>query len=253
MTNDEKKISTQVLEQIKQEEVKPKPRWTFLLKDWVLWGTGAIAILLGALSLSVIFFVVKTNDWDIYHHITAQPFGFVLESMPYLWLIVLGLFIFIAQYQMHHTNNGYRYPLSAVVLVLIGISAIGGILFSRFGLGKVIHESLEGRSPLYRQLASPKTQRWAKPMDGRLAGEVLSIESDEFMLLDINDQEWEVYLPEEPLFHEYLPEVGERVRVLGEEFGSFTFKAKQILPWEMMRPGELPMREQLETKLRPPA
>ena len=39
-----------LLDKIKTRHLAPKPRWRFLLSDYAVWGTGALALVIGGVS-----------------------------------------------------------------------------------------------------------------------------------------------------------------------------------------------------------
>ena len=55
-------ISKQVLEKIKDKKIKPKSKWEFLLKDYVWWFLGILALNIGGLAFSVIIYFLVNND-----------------------------------------------------------------------------------------------------------------------------------------------------------------------------------------------
>ena len=84
-------ISRDVLKTIEEKHIKPKPRWTFLLKDYAIWILGAFSLIVGSLAFSVIIYMLKNNDWEVYRHLSGSLPGFVVITMPYFWLIFLAI------------------------------------------------------------------------------------------------------------------------------------------------------------------
>jgi hypothetical protein len=245
----EKELSKKVLESIEEKQIKPKARWAFLLKEYLLWGLAFATMIVGALAFSIIFAQLFNNDWDLYRRISGSLPGFIIMSLPYVWIILLALFLLLGNYQIRHTKHAYKYPVYSITLLLVGLSSLLGILFYNIGYGKAVNEHLSRRSELYRRFADPRQQRWGNPEQGMLAGRVEEgVSGASFILIDPKMKEWEVRLPDEPLFREYIPKIGERVRVLGEVEEPFIFAAKQVLPWDLQK-SPLKKREDLsETK-----
>jgi hypothetical protein len=235
MNEEKPQLSDSILQKIEDGAIQPKSKWSFLLKEYSLWGLGLLSILIGSLAVSIIYFLLRNNDWDIYEQLTDEPLGFVLGSMPYIWLIILAGFILLAHYQVQHTKHGYKYPLSAMILFIVGASTFGGAVLAKAGMGKIVHTQLSEHSLLYREHVDPKFKRWAHPGEGRLAGEVKELEEQSLKLEDDTGKSWDVLFPTEPLLHEFIPELGERIRVLGDPIDEETIQAKQILPWDIDR------------------
>src|SRR5665648_1197459 len=82
-----KNISNEVLKKIKDNNIKPKPRWYFITKNYFIWLIFGISIILGSFAFSMVLFIIKQLDWDIYHYIGESFLKTVFVSLPYLWLI----------------------------------------------------------------------------------------------------------------------------------------------------------------------
>ena len=81
----EENIAKKVLEQIKSKGILPKPRWRFLLKDYLIWLFFGLTIIVGSLASSIIIFMVRSNDWDLYNRLHLP---FFLKTLPYFWIII---------------------------------------------------------------------------------------------------------------------------------------------------------------------
>jgi len=92
----DKNISQKVLEAIKNQKIVPKPKWTFLLKENLMWAFGIASLIVGGLAFAVIIHMVRNNDWDVYQDISGGLLQFILLTLPYFWIVFLALFIFIA-------------------------------------------------------------------------------------------------------------------------------------------------------------
>lgn len=246
----EQRLSDSVLQIIEQKEIKPKSKWSFLLKNWVIWIVGILAVLIGALAISIVIAVLRSNDWDIYREFGQSLPRFFLSTMPYLWLIILGLFILIANYQIQHTKHGYRYPILVIALILIGVSAVLGTLFYGVGVGHALNHRLNEESPLYRQFVDKKADRWAHPEAGFLFGEVQDIvDNSEFAVRDFDGKKWNVTdntVSENPRIK---IEEGIRLRLIGEKTGDAEFEAKRILPWDIREKGKQRLQQHIRDKI----
>ena len=75
-----KSISKKILQKIRKEQIKPKPKWEFLLKNYVFWGAFILSIIVGGLASSVAIFRLVNNDWDIMHKLGHHPIFFGLKT-----------------------------------------------------------------------------------------------------------------------------------------------------------------------------
>src|SRR3990167_8003529 len=99
-----KNLIDQTLEKIKSEDIKPTARWRFLLKNYLVWFTAALTLVLGSLAVPVVIHMLTTNDWEIYAYTNVSPAQLVLLSLPYFWLLFLALFVGAAYYNIRRTK-----------------------------------------------------------------------------------------------------------------------------------------------------
>lgn len=252
MSEEKHNLQDTILQKIEDDAIQPKSKWSFLLKEYLIWVLGGLSIVIGSLSVSIIYFIIRNSDWDIYEHLTESGVGFFISSIPYLWLLVLAGFIWLAHYQVKHTKHGYKYPILALLLFVIGASTFGGAVLTKANVGRFVHAQLNEYSEFYRDHADPKMRRWRHPMKGRVAGIVEHIDDDYLELEDDDDREWKVLLPQNPIFNEYQPDEDERIRVFGKLIDEDTIEAKQILPWDLSDEWIEQLRKQdRETKPKP--
>src|SRR3989339_797248 len=98
----ENNIPNQVLEKIKN--IKPTPRWQFLLRDYS---------------------VLK----------------FLLITLPYFWLVFLLLFLLAAYYNFKNTKQGYKFPFYKISLISILSSMLIGVFLYNLGIAQAIEDS----------------------------------------------------------------------------------------------------------------
>lgn len=225
-------ITDNVLEEIK-EKLTPKPKWHFLLKNYVFWLFLIFAIFIGALAVTVMLFMLLDYDWDIFEYLERNFFTHVFFSFPYFWLAVLMLFLAIAYYGFRHTRRGYRYEISKVVIGgLLASFGIGGILFW-YGLDSEIHEMFSKQVPFYNNLVYTKEDIWRFPDKGLLGGEIIGIKDREnFELRDFDGKTWQIQggvidWPDDFIFLK-----GARIKLIGERRGEHTFFVKIVKPWD---------------------
>ena len=237
-----KDLSKEVLKKIKDKDLKPAPRWKFLLKKSFLWGALYFSLLIGGIATSIIIFMLLTNDWDVYRSVDSSFLEFLLKTMPYFWIGIFALFIFIAYYNFKKTSKGYKYKFSIIAAASIAVCLIvGGLLFS-FGLAKRIENSILNTVPYYHQLSdTPRMKMWSQPEKGLLGGKIIKPpKKDLIEIMDFENKKWEVIPPEEmkkPLKKDML------IQAIGEKLDEGTFKAQNIRPWERN------LRETIKKKL----
>lgn len=214
------------MDKIKEKKVRPKARWRFLLKNYVIWSLGVLALLSGGLAFSLVIYLMWHQDWGIYQEITDSFWKFALLAMPYFWIIILVLFITAVNYNFKHTKKGYRYPLALIVALSVVASSVLGAIFFRAGAGRAIDDYLGERAPFYTEIFNRRPRLWVQPEDGRLAGLIISREAEEaYNLIDRERREWLIIEVEEPV------EIGRPVRIVGEQTGPNIFRAETVMPF----------------------
>lgn len=220
-------------EKIKEDKIAPKPRWHFLLKDYVVLAAGALALLIGAAAVSVMIYLLKNNGWELREETHKSVIEFFLLTLPYFWIIFLGIFVFILYYNLKHTKKGYRYPVWLIALAGVLASIILGSVFYLFGLGKKIDNILGRSAPLYEKVMNRQLSFWFNPKEGRLAGIIASqVVDGNFYIVDLDGNAWQILIrgaSADPHFPDFL-KAGEPVNLIGQIIKDNKFRADFIRP-----------------------
>jgi uncharacterized membrane protein len=235
MISDEK-FGQELLEKIKTKHLEPKPKWQFLLKNYTIWTTGILSLILGAVSMSLIFYMLRYNEINVYKRLGGQLWGKLLLIIPIFWIICLIIFILIVLYNFKHTKTGYRHSLTTIMTAIISASIIlGGIMYG-LGMGKIIDDVLGRHAPFYDRLINPQIDFWSQPESGRLTGIIVEkINEEEYRLIDKNRVEWQVSTKKIESEIKINIALNRPARFLGEIEEDHKFIAFQILP--TMPPG----------------
>ncbi|MFA5052329.1 MAG: hypothetical protein WC544_04720 [Patescibacteria group bacterium] len=231
-------LSQNILEKIKQEKVKPIPRWEFLLKDWVIWTGFGVSVLIGSVAYCVALFMLTTQDWDLYRYVGSNPIIDALSGLPYIWLVALILFMSLAYYNFRHTQSGYRYRTYGIVLMGIGASIVIGSILHVSGFGDYVDNALASNLPMYRQLTPDRQSTWTQPEKGLLAGKIIGLNSADIYAVSIKDfrgQMWVINVQEAVIDPRATITDGEYIKIIGRKIDSYQFIASQIMPWQMSR------------------
>jgi len=81
-------LSKNVLEQIREEHLKPKPRWEFIMKNYFFWLFFALFAIAGSIAVSVTIFMITDHDW-ISINISTK----VLPNFCFSVCLTFGLFL----------------------------------------------------------------------------------------------------------------------------------------------------------------
>lgn len=245
---EDKKFDEKFLKSIKEKKITPTPRWHFRLKEYVIWGTGIIFLLVGAVSISLIIHMVRLSSFEVYRKTAQGPFEFFFLIVPIFWLVLLIVFTLVVYFDYKKTKNAYRHsPL--VIIAVVALSSLGlGSIFSNAGLGERIDDAIGRRAPenFYRQVINPHMEYWSHPEEGRLMGLVIAENNEsEYGVLDARKKEWILVIEKGNAGRDVLI-VGRPVRAIGEKISDNEFVAKEIFSMPagrgfMMKIGGMPM------------
>lgn len=229
-----KNISNEVLKKIKDNNIKPKPRWYFITKNYFIWLLFGISIILGSFAFSMVLFITKQLDWDIYHYIGESFLKTVFVSLPYLWLIFLILFIGVAYYNFIHTKRGYRFKFISILLISLIISVTLGTGLYFNGFSERLENVFSEKIPYYNRLVYTCEKQWMQPERGLLAGTIMKIELPEnnFILKDLNNNKWKIKANRAIWKGKLTPTPGLKIKLIGKLMDDNTFEATEIRTWQ---------------------
>lgn len=222
-----------VLARIEREKVVPRPRLTFLLRDSVVWGLWGLSVAVGAAAVAAALFAFANAGFS-YHAATHDSlFEFLVDVLPWVWLLALAAFVALSYYNFRHTRRGYRHSLLAVLGGSVAASVLlGGVLYAT-GLGETFEERLGRHLPFGQPVFMRQQAFWNNPERGLLAGEVVRVDvaQGEFTLAVFNDGEWVVRT--EDLHEPDLKALASfpRVRVAGVLVEEKVFHGCMVFPW----------------------
>jgi len=219
-------ISKKIEEKIK--DLSPKPKWNFVLKDYLIWGVGIVAVLIGALAFSVIIYMVLNSGWDLYSYMDGSFFSFVLVALPYFWIFIMLLLGVVAYYEFKHTKSGYKFQVWQMVLTLLVASFLIGSVLYGAGMGEVMDEVFSQRVPAYRQLISRHRDFLNQPEKGLLSGVVIEIDNYILVLQGFDGQIWKM---EYPPHLGMMPPLGSKIWIMGAKTATSSFEIQTIKPF----------------------
>ena len=71
-------IENKVMDRLASETVTPKPRYSFIIREFIIVILCLFGLILGSLTASVIIFLIQNNDWDVYTNINDNILEFTL-------------------------------------------------------------------------------------------------------------------------------------------------------------------------------
>ncbi len=147
-------FSEHIVKEIAERGATPKPRWHFLLKRSVFWTLAGLSVAIGGIAVSVAIYVFFDNDGlgTLGSPALQDTLRDFAQSIPYIWLLVLGLFTASAYLGFRQTRKGYRYATAMVVGAAIILSLVFGFLLDTLDFGQTIHKYLLSNTTVYDML-----------------------------------------------------------------------------------------------------
>lgn len=229
------KISFKNIEnKIVEREIVPIPRWHFLLKRRVFWLIASASVLLGGIAVAIITFVFFDHDFEARNYINQSLVDDILLTIPYIWLVILSLLVFITRISFRHTKNGYRHGIFKVVGITLVLSILLGLILNAFDLGGTINEYFNETIPYYDSLVYTSKDAWSQPEKGLLGGVVISIvDNDNIVLNDFKHNEWKINLTERQTGDASTNlQIGDVIKIVGKDVGGGVFQAEQVFVWQ---------------------
>lgn len=224
----EKDLSESILSKIKEEKIRPKSRWQFVLQDYVVWFVFFVSLFLGSVSVAVTLYLLQINDWGAYAVVTPNFFTFILLTLPYFWLIVFPVFIWISYRYFQHTKTGYRLEFVRIVVFNLGASCILGVSFYAVGIGRFADNVFVKRAPFYGQMMMEREKIWHNPEKGAVAGKIGEVEEGEyFELVGMRGEKLIIKYSSAEIVGGVEVEEGEMVKVFGKMNDEY-FSAKEV-------------------------
>lgn len=231
-------ISKNVLEKIDKKEIKPRPKWQFILSHVLLWAVFGVSIILGSIATGLVLAKLFANDWTLVPKLPGGPVRGFLLVLPYLWIGVMILMIFITSQVFTKTKKGYKYhPWIIVVLSILVSIAIGSILFAT-KTADYVENSMRTHLKPYEQYQELREKVWHAPDNGVLPGKIVRISSDKLIILnDLTGKKWNVDIADAMYPHHMELEEGEDIIAVGDKTSENEFKADILKPASPLKEG----------------
>jgi uncharacterized membrane protein len=232
-TLDHNKFGESILQKIKADNIAPKPKWVFRLKDSLVWILGILSLLLGAIATSLVVYFSENESLPTYRRAGGGLIKSLLMVIPVFWLVCLLLFGVSVYYYIRHTKKGYKYSNWHIFLMISVFTVFIAAMFSVSRLNEKIEEVVSRRAPYYDTFINPNLNFWSNPEEGRLSGMVIEkISDDHYLLVNKSQEAWTVVKTIKTAEDDLQLE--RPVRLIGEKTGDREFIIKEVLP---MGPG----------------
>lgn len=235
--------SDSIITTIKEKNIRPKSRIYFMVTHAALWVPGVMVTLLGAFAVAGIIFAVTHVGYEYREFVYPTEKDFVLAAIPYIWVISYIFFALLIVHALRTTHSGYRLSLPVILLSSVSVSVLLGA--GIYAADSVLNVDKVVRYPVHMR----EQKNWNSPLQGRLAGEILSQEMEILILLDKEGNAWTVDIS--GLGTTTLPfiAVGKSIRIVGKNTEGYQFVACAVFPWDI---GMFPRQEKRPGEIYPP-
>ena len=227
-------ISDKILQTIKEKHIIPTSRFKVALKNYFWAVLAFFMVVFGSLAFSVLIFYLKNEDWELYSRAGFSKLNFTLLAIPYFWVLLSLLFIFLAYYNFRHMKFAYRRRFSVIILAYFSISLFLGSAAYFFGAGSQIEGLFFNNNIVfYGNLVQKRQEMWNRPERGLVAGQIIFVDlnNNELQLLDPVEKVWFV-----DISHTRIPpfvnlNFSQRIRVIGKIISEDKIEAEMIKPF----------------------
>jgi len=223
--------SDKLIGKIKEKDLKPLPRWQFLMKDSIMWTLFIFSTLFGALAFSIILYAIQQVDFNLFGHMTHSGYELLLSLVPLIWIIFLIVSIFLIIISIKNSRKGYKFSPLTILGLGTALSILLGTLFFITGGGKWLEHAFAQKITQYDSIEDRKIEVWSVPEDGTLSGKILSVTDESFELEDFKGKLWIVDFSEADLVPAVELIDGEKIKMTGIMLSDNKFKADKIRPW----------------------
>jgi hypothetical protein len=215
----------QIIQKIKNENLKPISRYIFLLRRVLVWFLLLLSTIFGAYAFAFFFLKTLYIDFDNWEYFADSYDMFLIENIPIIWVLLFVISLTLMFYLFKKTNRGYKHSILFIATISLSVSFLLGILLSKTFYGNILMERFENERVI----------GWTNPKSGRLSGEVLFTDDKYILIRDIQDDIWNVdtsYLLDNS---KYVLLNSQMISIIGRYDYENNFTACQIMPFNMNR------------------
>ncbi len=226
-------LTSQILQKIESESVTPRAKWVYSTQEYLLWLLWFVTVLLGAISVAVTSFVFSHQRFALYELTHDNFVTFAVDVLPLLWLLLFGVMVVFAVFNMRHTRRGYRYPLWQILGSSVVLSLALGALLHLAGAGFSLDKKMGALARGYASQEKLELKWWQDPRSGRLVGSAMYVReggATDIRFIDFEGVAWQLELDELHEEEVRLLTEGKQVRIFGVSDGG-VFHACGAMPW----------------------
>jgi len=223
--------SEKLINKMKNQNLKPIPKWRFTMKGMAIGFTIFISVILGGLAFSIILFSIQQLGFDLIVHMSHSKIEFLLGLLPFLWIVTLIIFLILGIISIKHSRKGYKLSPSKLLIINSAFSILLGTLFFIGGGAQWLENKFAVKMEFYKSVQENKINMWSMPEDGFLSGTIELVNDNTLQLIDFDNQSWIIDYQEAHIPPAVLLEEGEVIKLRGKMNSSNNFHAEEVRPW----------------------
>ena len=227
-----KNLIQDTLNKIKKEHIAPEPRWKFLARKFSAWAMLGLMMLLGAVSISVAYYLLSQLDWNMPEAMHQNYFAYGLSVFPYFWAALIGIIIGASFLGVRKTETGYRFSWVKIIFITSISILLIGFFMSTVGFGRRLNGMMMRDLPYYAKHTVTRETQWMQPEKGFLAGTISTVSNDAVVINDLNGLDWNIQLSDKTVVRPSVDLLrGQMIKIIGIKQGARDFVALDIRPW----------------------
>lgn len=228
------KLSNKIINKINSDNIKPIPKWKFMLHDTFIWTISILSAIIGGIGLSIIIFLISNNDILNTNFNGLTLFQGIILLIPFFWIFITLFFIFLSYYNFKHTNEGYKWNVFKMLGISLMFSIIIGLILYFSNISLYLNNLFEKHIPYYTEIADTRNKLWNRPEFGYLSGTIESVNTDNKVIkvIDFNNNIWIVNYTNAFIRHSVSINNNEKIKIIGEVSKDNIFNASEIRPWQ---------------------
>lgn len=229
-------VISRTLNQIKQDNIKPIACWRLEIHNYVFWSAFALMVVISGLSFLFIIHLTTEMDWEVFSLVSKNKLRLVTEILPYFWLLLLAVFLYLSFVNFRFTRKGYRYSNRRLAAIVVGLSVGTGTLAYAFRADEKLDTAFKQSIPQYTLVSNSNERMWSKPEMGLLGGEIAGIQEQGLELRDFTGHMWLVLADEHTMVSPAVViKPKSRIKVFGQQEKESVFLAREIRPWDTIQ------------------
>jgi cytochrome c-type biogenesis protein CcmE len=225
------KNSETLISKMKDQNLKPIPKWHFTLKGMTIGFTLLVSVIIGGLAFSIILFSIQQLGFDLISHMSHSKIEFLLGLLPFLWIVLLIVFLVIGMISIKNSKKGYKFSPSKLLIINTAFSILLGTLFFIGGGAQWFENVFAVKIELYESINEKKINMWSMPENGYLSGTIESVNEETLKLVDFKNKSWTIDYQQAHIPPIVLLEEGEVIKLRGKMNSAGYFIANEVRPW----------------------